>query len=212
MAWYTWPGLSQPIASPWSQMNVFTTGLRSLSSWTAQWIQGGPYLQTAYAPSGVTCDNVLRVSMFVSGLGWYAAFINGQALTDTTNAGHLDVGWTRYDRRVYYSTVDVTDIVCVGASGPVNSTIEVALGGGHFASNWYDGTVFRGQLLLQLVRGWLVWVAGRWLLLLCAASRVRLLLWFPCACRCLRAEYVPVQRLCCAHGHGRWLAAVVCVV
>lgn len=119
-----------------------------MSFWTAQWIQGGPQLQLAYSPSNFTCGDVVRATMYMSGLGWGLAYINSQPVDNR----QLDVGWTRYDKRVLYSMFDVTDLVCPSASGPLSATIEVELGGGHFAGNWYTGTTFTGQLLLQMVR------------------------------------------------------------
>ena len=149
--------------SPWSEYFYFTTGLWSLASWRgAQWIQGGPYLSTTVTLPSVNCEssavNVTRVSAFVSGLGWYQLFVNGGKVGDR----ELDVGWTRYNRRVLYSTYDLTAEMCSavgegndGGSGGYNAgltaTIAVALGGGHFADNWYNGSVFQGRLLLLLV-------------------------------------------------------------
>lgn len=185
MAWYSIPNTSQPVATPWSQMSIFTTGLRNLTSWTAQWIQGGPQLTVAFAPAAVTCTDVLRASMFVSGLGWYVAYIDGQAVDNR----QLDVGWTRYDRRVLYSTFDVTALVCPTPSGPLSVTIEVELGGGHFSDDWYTGLPFQGQLLLQLVRvyGFVLLSHERWRLTVGGHT-----------------ECVHIQRKCCEVWDWGW--------
>ncbi len=46
--------------------------------------------------------------MFVSGIGWYVGYINGNLLDNR----QLDVGWTRYDHTILYSAFDVTTVLC----------------------------------------------------------------------------------------------------
>ena len=184
-ATYSWPtpsGDRETQTSLWSAYTNFTTGIRTLTGWRgAQWIEGGPYLTTTLRVDNATCSTisssassslssvptVARATVFVSGLGWYTLTVNGVPVGDR----HLDVGWTRYNKRVLYTSFDVTDMMCGGGgggedrgragsstdgSGGVTVVVEVSLGGGHFADVWYNGDVFQGQLLFLMVRHALV--------------------------------------------------------
>ena len=56
-----------------------------------------------------------RARLYVTGLGYYEAFLNGARVGDQV----LDPGWTMYGKRVFYSTYDVTSQIrqgrnCVG--------------------------------------------------------------------------------------------------
>lgn len=163
-AWYATLPPAQPlVASGWSNYSNFTTGLVSLASWRgATWIQGGPYLRASVPVPNAACAspgtaplNISRATAFVSGLGWYVLYVNGVRVGDR----QLDVGWTRYERRVLYSTLDVTSLLCSGVThrdresdtGSLLLNLGVELGGGHFNPNWYEPSApFVGQLLLQL--------------------------------------------------------------
>jgi hypothetical protein len=157
-AQYAWLGGSSPAPSPWSALSAFGTGV---SDWRgAQWIQGGPTLQATLPLPNATCGAegagaaVARATVFVSGLGWYQLSVNGSRVGDR----ELDVGWTRYERRVLYTALDITGAVCPagssgsGAAGGLYPSLSVALGGGHFNDNWYQTTApFVGRLLLLVV-------------------------------------------------------------
>ncbi len=66
-----------------------------------------------------------RACINVAGLGTYILHINGHRVGDTV----LSPGWTEYDRRVHFETLDVTDLLRVG-----NNTITATLGNGWWTS------------------------------------------------------------------------------
>ncbi|MFJ3811655.1 family 78 glycoside hydrolase catalytic domain [Streptomyces sp. NPDC090073] len=76
--------------------------------------------------SGFTADKPIKnARLFVTGLGAYAAYVNGQRAGD----GQLGSASSRYDRRVLYDTIDVTSAVRQGANA-----VGIALGQG-----WFEG-------------------------------------------------------------------------
>ncbi len=87
-----------------------------------------------------------RACLYVTALGIYQCFINGQRVTED----YLSPGWTDYRKRVYFRTYEVTDQLQSG-----NNAV-----GGILADGWYAGYVGGGlrrnhygrktRLLLQL--------------------------------------------------------------
>lgn len=104
-------------------------GLLSAGDWGAKWI--GPAADQLNAPAPMlrrTFDikgDVRRARVYVSGLGYYDLSINGQPADATRR---LDPGYTRYDKRVLYSTYDVTRELKQGGNA-----LGMVLGTG-----WYD--------------------------------------------------------------------------
>lgn len=90
--------------------------------------------------------NIAAAALHISGIGYSTAFINGKQV-----ASHeLSPTWTRYEKMVLYVTHDITHLLRansreLGVGGSNSSlcdhVIEVMLGSGHFASNWYDGAL-----------------------------------------------------------------------
>jgi hypothetical protein len=50
-----------------------------------------------------------RARVFISGVGYYELFVNGQRVGDS----QLDPGWTTYNKRVLYNVYDVTSLLKV---------------------------------------------------------------------------------------------------
>jgi alpha-L-rhamnosidase len=120
----------------WSAPTRFVTALRDASDWgEARWIgyedmpererlvpgvHGllGPGLRPKLKQPMVPLlrrvftvrKPVARAFLFVSGLGHYEAYLNGEKLGDR----FLAPGWTDYDRTVLYNAFDVTDALRVG--------------------------------------------------------------------------------------------------
>src|SRR5581483_9825944 len=102
-----WDGADVP--SAWSAPATWEMGLLAASDWHGQWIarttftgeaQPLPLLRRSF-----TLDrDVRRARLYITGLGYFEATINGQRVGDHL----LDPGYTRYDRRVLYLTHDVT--------------------------------------------------------------------------------------------------------
>jgi hypothetical protein len=100
----------------WSRAAFWDMALLDPKDWSARWIEEGtpgprkdedfygddpaPLFRKIFAlPRGVK-----RARLYVTGLGYYEAFLNGRRVGDHV----LDPGWTNYRKRVYYSTYDVT--------------------------------------------------------------------------------------------------------
>jgi alpha-L-rhamnosidase len=135
-------------ASNWSSLASFDTGYLSQSDWSGKWIGGsGNLLRKDFSLSATPT----RGRVYVSGIGYYVLYINGQRVGDA----YLDVGWTDYSKRALYNAYDVTSLLVNGANA-----IGVMQGHG-----WYASTEAREpngpmSLMLQLsVNGQLVLVS-----------------------------------------------------
>ncbi len=121
-------GFSEPA---WWEM-----GLLSPTNWQATWISGpatkpipddqlyGEHPAPLLRKDFVVEKKIRRARLYVSGLGYYEARLNGERVGDH----ELDPGWTAYAKRVLYSTYDVTDKL---KSGP--NALGLMLGNG-----WYN--------------------------------------------------------------------------
>ncbi len=123
-------------AADWSTPSSWEMGLLQNDDWRGRWICDGrplpekdadfyqddpaPLFRKAFTLSGP----VRRARLYVSGLGYYQATLNGKVVGDH----HLDPIWTRPDRRVFYGTYDVTGQLAEGAN-----CLGVTLGNG-----WYN--------------------------------------------------------------------------
>src|SRR5947209_7002789 len=131
-----WDGNGQ--ASEWSPESNFEMGLLQPSDWSARWIahvvpdlssepeerrrtRPAALLRRAFAlPSGPQ-----KARLYITALGLYEAFINGQPVGDQW----LAPGWTDYHKRLQYQTYDVTELLRAG-----DNVLGVKLGDG-----WYSG-------------------------------------------------------------------------
>ncbi|PYP38578.1 MAG: alpha-L-rhamnosidase [Gemmatimonadetes bacterium] len=132
-----WDSSGRP--SPWSAIAFWETGLLQPTDWTAQWI-GPPSAPSDSLPSPSPLlrrafrvdDRVRSARLYVTSLGLYEAYLNGQRIGDQL----FTPGWTSYRRRLQYQTYDVTSLVRPGAN-----VIGAMLGDG-----WYRGQLgFFGQ-------------------------------------------------------------------
>ena len=142
-----WNG--ENILSGWSRPAVWETALMDAKDWSGFWIEEGkpgpqktedfyaddpaPLFRRAFVlPAGVK-----RARLYVTGLGYYEASLNGRRVGDQV----LDPGWTNYKKRVFYSTYDVTGLL---RKGP--NRIGVMVGNG-----WYNPLPLRmwGNLNLR---------------------------------------------------------------
>lgn len=136
-------------ASPWSEIQQFTTGLFEPADWKqAKWIgaenapasarvvpfvhnkmkvgdpriiknKAAPFLRKSFAVS----KNVKTALLFISGLGHYQASINGKKIGNA----FLAPGWTTYDKTVLYNSYDITGAIAKGSNA-----IGVVLGNGFY--------------------------------------------------------------------------------
>lgn len=120
--------------SLWSEVAHFEMGLLNESKWKAVWISEAreqpindeDFYNDHPAPmfrKEFSLNKVKKARLYISGLGYYEAYINGKRVGNH----QLDPGWTSYDKRVFYSTYDVTDLLKNG-----NNAIGAILGNGWF--------------------------------------------------------------------------------
>ena len=129
--------------SPESEPARFEMGLLEATDWAAHWVTAGsrpgapiefapaaarvlkplPYLRTGFDVPA----RPLRARLYVTALGVYEPWLNGQRI----GARRLAPGWSDYRRRLRYQTYDVTDAVRVG-----ENRLGFILGEG-----WYAGYV-----------------------------------------------------------------------
>jgi alpha-L-rhamnosidase len=109
-------------ASAWSEPAVWEMALLEPADWKAKWISDGKaqphreseFFQNDPAPlfrKGFLVEKPVRKArLYVSGLGYCYARLNGAAVGDRV----LDPGWTNYRKRVLYSSYDVTPQITPG--------------------------------------------------------------------------------------------------
>ena len=102
----TWDTQGRP--SAYSRPAQFEMGLLSPEEWKAQWIAGGNQLRKEFLIPG----NVLRARVYVTALGYYELRLNGQKVDQNV----LDPAWTTYEKRILYSTYDITSQLRQGAN------------------------------------------------------------------------------------------------
>jgi alpha-L-rhamnosidase len=122
-------------ASAYSRVARFHTGLLAASEWRGKWITGGGQLRREFRLAGQPA----RAYAYISGLGYYELRINGRKVGNHV----LDPGWTTYDKRVLYSTYDVTPYLRAG-----DNAVGVMLGHG-----WYGSRAVLLQMNIELEGG-----------------------------------------------------------
>jgi alpha-L-rhamnosidase len=126
----------QNLPSAWSEIATWETGLLHDSDWEGKWIgTSEPYSQVEdhlykenpaplFRKEFSTQKKIKRAVMYVSGLGYYEAYINGKRVGNKL----LDPAWTDYSKRILYSTYDVTSFIARG-----RNCLGLLLGNG-----WYN--------------------------------------------------------------------------
>src|SRR5690606_6317786 len=71
-----------------------------------------------------TSQEVVSARLYVSGIGYYEAYLNGNKVGDHV----LDPGWTSYGKQVFYTVYDITEQLRKGSN-----TVGFMLGNG-----WYN--------------------------------------------------------------------------
>lgn len=122
-------------ASPFSETARFDMGLLSRDDWKGQWIGGANQLRTEFELP----EAVVRARAYITGVGYYELRINGEKVGRNV----LDPAWTTYDKRVLYSTYDITRRLQRGANA-----VGVMLGQG-----WYGSRALLVQINVELADG-----------------------------------------------------------
>ncbi|WP_160720564.1 alpha-L-rhamnosidase [Bacillus sp. USDA818B3_A] len=118
--------------SEWSEIAWWETGLFDESEWKASWITPNPEeLDQLTKPISLLRkkfelkDGITSARIYVTGVGLYELYVNGQRVGDEL----LAPGWTSYSKRIQYQTYDVTDYLHSYANA-----VGVML-----ADGWYKG-------------------------------------------------------------------------
>ena len=131
---YTWRVRVRNAAGSWSSWSTdfrFGTGMLRDQDWNgAAWISERDWVAGRGTPTvglpllredfSVT-KPVANATLYVSGLGAYAASVNGRPAGDIV----LGSGWTKYDKLAFYDGIDVTSAVQAG-----QNAVGIALGQG----------------------------------------------------------------------------------
>lgn len=124
-----WDAESRP--GPWSSPASWEMALLSSNDWRAKWIacsageESPPPLEPApmFRRDFEVTREVRQARVYVTGLGYFELSLNGRKVGDH----ELDPVKSRYDRRVYYLSFDITDYLHRG-----DNAIGVMLGTGWF--------------------------------------------------------------------------------
>jgi alpha-L-rhamnosidase len=143
--------------SDFGEVGFWEMGLLQPSDWTGKWISQVPDHDSVPpllpAPMfrkvlSLSEQKIKKARAYISGLGYYELFVNGEKVSDHV----LDPVLTRYDKRVKYVTHDITDLLDKG-----ENVIGVTLGTGwynyHTRSAWdFDKALWRNSptLLCQV--------------------------------------------------------------
>ena len=117
--------------SDWSEVAYWEMGILETETWKANWItkkgdvQGEKSLPAQYYRKEFTSTKkIKRARVYVSSLGLYQLFLNGQKVSKDL----FTPGYTSFHKRLQYQTYDVTGIL------EQNNTIGAIVGDG-----WYRG-------------------------------------------------------------------------
>lgn len=126
----------------WSEKAFFEMGLLEQSDWKAKWITGN-YRPDKKALYPVDCfrkieklkksGDIKKARLYASACGVYEFSINGKKAGDFV----LAPGYTDYNRRIQYQTIDVTDLVKLSCIEN-NDNLELSA---ELASGWYRGSI-----------------------------------------------------------------------
>lgn len=122
--------------SEWSDIATWSTGLLDDTNWQGEWIGldslvagedsqtrhsrlRSRYLRKEFDTKG---KSIARATAHVSGLGYYAMYLNGRRMPDNC----LSPAPTDYTKSVIYNTYDVTDMM------RQKNVIGIILGGGYY--------------------------------------------------------------------------------
>jgi alpha-L-rhamnosidase len=121
--------------SPYSAPAQFEMGLLGREEWKGQWLGGANQLRTEFTLT----EAAVRARAYICGLGYYELHLNGAKVGENV----LDPGWTTYDKRVLYTTYDVTPYLRRGANA-----LGVMLGNG-----WFHSKALLVQVNIELGSG-----------------------------------------------------------
>lgn len=111
-----------------SEIATFETAKFATSDWSAAWITDRHDKACEPAPlfrqTFVCGKNLRQARAYVAAAGYYELFLNGQRVGEN----YLDPGYTHFDKRILYTTYDVTSLLHSG-----DNAVAAVLGNG-----WYN--------------------------------------------------------------------------
>jgi len=120
-------------ATEWSAPSSWEMGILEPVSWKSSWISMEPETSTGkekpsqfFRKEFTTAKKVKSARVYVTSLGLYQIFINGQKV----NSDLFTPGWTSYKKRLQYQTYDVTSML------KGKNALGVIVGDG-----WYRGYI-----------------------------------------------------------------------
>lgn len=148
--------------SEWSPSHTFDVGLLEKSAWQAEWI--GAFESETKVDSVRQRSIILRKNFklkknircakaYVTGLGTYQFFLNGEKVSTDL----LAPGWTDYPNRILYQVYDVTQFLEKGSNAA-----GIILGNGWYSSGlgWKGTHVYSNGPLMSLVQIEIEYVDG----------------------------------------------------
>ena len=130
------------IESNYSEQATFEMGLLKQADWQGQWIGADTSVSSPLLRKDFNIEkNVKQARAYISGLGWYELYINGDKVEDHV----LDPATTDYQKRILYVTYDVTDQLLQG-----ENTLGAMLGNGWFSEFDYLKYGNSPKLMMQL--------------------------------------------------------------
>ena len=123
-----------------SDINYFEVSLLDSADWKAKWIGGEFYNDDIHGKTRIASrylrkefslsKNIREARLYVSGLGQYSAYLNGQEVAPEEI---LKPALSDYTKRVYFNAYDVTDFLKKGSNA-----VGVTLAGGRYTTIRYD--------------------------------------------------------------------------
>ena len=123
-----------------SDINSFEISLLDSSDWQAKWIGGDFYNDDIHGKTRIASrylrkefalrNNIQKARLYISGLGQYSAYLNGQEVAPDEI---LKPALSDYTKRVYFNAYDVTDFLKKG-----NNAVGVTLAGGRYTTVRYN--------------------------------------------------------------------------
>lgn len=115
--------------SGWSEPAMWTMGLLKQEYWKALWITDGRvrfennkrlFLPAAYMRKAFRLDKtVRRATVYVSAFGLYELYVNGKRVSED----YFTPGWSQYNKRVFYRSYDVTDMLDSGEENVIGAIV-----------------------------------------------------------------------------------------
>jgi alpha-L-rhamnosidase len=146
-------------ATKWSEPAFWEMGIVDAGLWSANWITMENEIEfDGSKPSHFlrkefnTSKKVKSARVYVSSLGLYQLYINGEKVGDDL----FTPGWTSYNKRIQYQTYDVTSML------QEQNTMGAMLGDGWFRGNigWQDQRNYYGEKLALIAQVLVVYTDG----------------------------------------------------